>query len=288
MKATTKINTTTKAMNTQIKEMTKKELVSVLVDALPAIKDRDKNLFSRVDYTAEKAIGNLNSVPKSTLVDLCKEVFELLDKKTEEKPDNSLKPKKPGIKPNAKAEPAKEQPTEDKPKVQPKIQPKTEKAKKPANKAKEKPKANKATQSKEVYANLMATLFPETLEEKELGTLHRVDDITTMDELRTALNDEERNLYFCCYWDKKLVKQFDYKGFFDVPAVPEFPLNLDITQALYVCDSIDRVYAVSTYTEAMYKFEGEDIEVVDVELEDGDTTPIRYSNNMEYAIYELK
>lgn len=281
----TKINTTlSKATNAQIGSMTKKELIPVLVDSLPLVENLDANLFDRVDYTVAKSIENPSSVPKSELVSLYKEVYELFDLASD-RVEASAKPKiSKGIKAlSTEKDEAKTQT------AQPKIQPKTQAKSSKSAKTPSKPKtANKATQAKESYGDLMATLFPETLTvgEGDIDTLRRVDDITTMEELRTALNDEERNLYFCCYWDKKLVKQFNYKAMFDVDEVPNFPHNIDITQALYVCDSMDKLYAVSTYTEGMYKFLGDDLEIVDVELENGDTTPVRYSNNMEFAIYE--
>lgn len=281
--STTKINTT-KAMKSQANAMTKKDLIPFLVDAQPLVEKMDENLFERLDYTVFKAMENLSSVPKSELVDLYNEVMELLDE-APSRTEASMKPKmSKGIKALStdKDEAKSEAPSKKKPQEKPAPKAKTPKA----PKSTPKPKETKATKAKESYGDLMVTIFPETIEEDELGTLTRVDNITTMDELRTALNDEERNLYFCCYWDKKFVKQFDYKGNFDVDAVPTFPRNLDITQALYVCDSMDKLYAVSTYTEAMYKFLGEDLEIVDVELENGDTTPVRYSNNMEFAIYE--
>lgn len=286
----TKINatkTTKQGAVAQTVQQTKEELILMLVDALPLIEEVDSNLYDRVDYSVAKAIENINFVPKSELVNLYNEVHALFDRQ-----NNSENLVEASVKPKATLNKSKKTSDEESalaPKEEANNSAKTTKPKAKSNaKVQSKPKKTegKATQSEEVYGNLLATLFPETINEEVLGTLHRVDETFTMDELRTALNDEDRNLYFCCYWDKKLVKQFNYKAMFDVEEVPTFPFNLDITQALYVCDSMDKVYAVSTYTEGMYKFYGEDLEVVNVELANGETIPVRYSNNMEYAIYE--
>ena len=278
---TTRFNTKNKVAKST-GSMTKKDYLPMLMDALPMIEELDESLYERVDYTTAKAIEDINKVPKSELATLYAEVKELLDSVEDEDEvvETSPKPQKSALKVLPKSEPVAEPKTA-----------KSSKVKKPGVKKPEvkEPKASKAPAktAKDSYYDLMVKTFPPVIEEKELGTLKRVDDITTMDELRKALNEDERNLYFCGYWDKKLVRQYSYTKFFEVENTPVFPLNLDITQALYVCDSMDRVYAVSTYTEAIYKFFGEDLALVSVESEDGDDAiPVRYSNGMEYAIYE--
>ena len=283
---TTKFSTKNKVAKST-GSMTKKDYIPMLMDALPMIEELDESLYERVDYTTAKAIEDINKVPKSELATLYAEVKELLDSMEDEDEvvETSPKPQKSALKVLPKSEPVAE------PKTAKSSKAKKPEAKKPDAKKPEvkKPGASKAPakSAKDSYYDLMVKTFPPVIEERELGTLKRVDDITTMDELRKALNEDERNLYFCGYWDKKLVRQYSYAKFFEVDNTPVFPLNLDITQALYVCDSMDRVYAVSTYTEAIYKFFGDDLALVFVESEDGDDAiPVRYSNGMEFAIYE--
>ena len=74
---------------------------------------------------------------------------------------------------------------------------------------------------------------------------------------------------------------------FNVPVPKEFPFDLDMLQALYVCDNIDRLYALSSYTEAMFEFLEEDLARVDVESNDGNTYSMRYSAGLEFEIYEV-
>ena len=65
-----------------------------------------------------------------------------------------------------------------------------------------------------------------------------------------------------------------------------FPYDLDIVMAVLPCETIERIFAMSRITEALYRFEGEDFAPVeDVDPRSGDKFQIRVSAGMEFEIY---
>ena len=92
--------------------------------------------------------------------------------------------------------------------------------------------------------------------------------------------DEGKELYFACYWSKKLLKQFDYGQIFSVKEISSFPHDLDIVQPLVFCETLPKLHAVSIYTEAMLAIQDFELkEVVEGE---------RFSGGMNFQIYTVK
>ena len=260
----------------------KAELIAMIRKAMSSKKlAEDENLKSRVDYTMKSLDKDESSVAKSDLFDLVKELVAFFSATPTLAPvENSPKPALKGKK-KAKAEEAEEaeEEVEEKPKKQKKAA-KSKKAEKP-----EKPKVETTEDFKK--GSIMAKMFPAELKTEELGHLVACyDKYTTMAEVREAL-EQGKTLIFATFWTKRHIKQFGYSMMFNVPVPKEFPFDLDMLQALYVCDNIDRIYALSAYTEAMFQFLEEDLARVDVTSNDGETYTMRYSAGMEFEIYEV-
>ena len=261
----------------------KAELIAMIRKAMSSKKlAEDENLKSRVDYTMKSLDKDESSVAKSDLFDLVKELVAFFSATPTLAPvENSPKPAIKGKK-KAKAEDEDdeaEEEVEEKPKKQKKAA-KSKKAEKP-----EKPKVETTEDFKK--GSIMAKMFPAELKTEELGHLVACyDKYTTMAEVREAL-EQGKTLIFATFWTKRHIKQFGYSMMFNVPVPKEFPFDLDMLQALYVCDNIDRIYALSAYTEAMFQFLEEDLARVDVTSNDGETYTMRYSAGMEFEIYEV-
>ena len=261
MANTTKINGKT----------TKTGLIEFLKNSAKQIKD--KNLKSRMDYTLKSVNKDADSVSRTDLFDLAKEVMAVL---TPAVPtpvmENSPKPKL-GKKKTETVEEAKEEAPK--------------KAKKPATK-KEKASAVETTDGLTKKDLPMAKIFPKEIDHESFGKLVACPDkYHTIQEIREAI-EGEKTLVFACYWTKRHLREFAYGQAYEVP-VPKggFPHDLDTLQALYICEGIDRIYALSTYTEAMFRFVAEDLVPIECESNDGDKVMMRYSAGLEYEIYEV-
>ena len=262
----------------------KAELIAMIRKAMSSKKlAEDENLKSRVDYTMKSLDKDESSVAKSDLFDLVKELVAFFSATPTLAPvENSPKPAIKGKK-KAKAEEAEDDEAEEEVEEKPKKQKKAAKSKK-AEKP-EKPKVETTEDFKK--GSIMAKMFPAELKTEELGHLVACyDKYTTMAEVREAL-EQGKTLIFATFWTKRHIKQFGYSMMFNVPVPKEFPFDLDMLQALYVCDNIDRLYALSSYTEAMFEFLEEDLARVDVESNDGNTYSMRYSAGLEFEIYEV-
>ena len=262
----------------------KAELIAMIRKAMSSKKlAEDENLKSRVDYTMKSLDKDESSVAKSDLFDLVKELVAFFSATPTLAPvENSPKPAIKGKK-KAKAEEAEDDEAEEEVEEKPKKQKKAAKSKK-AEKP-EKPKVETTEDFKK--GSIMAKMFPAELKTEELGHLVACyDKYTTMAEVREAL-EQGKTLIFATFWTKRHIKQFGYSMMFNVPVPKEFPFDLDMLQALYVCDNIDRIYALSAYTEAMFQFLEEDLARVDVTSNDGETYTMRYSAGMEFEIYEV-
>lgn len=266
----------------------KAELIAMLRKAMSSKKlAEDENLKSRVDYTMKSLDKDEKSVAKSDLFDLVRELVAFFSATPTPAPvENSPKPALKGKK-KAKAEEAEEaDEAEDEDDEAKEVEEKPKKQKKAAKSKKpEKSKVETAEDFKK--GSIMAKMFPAEIQTEELGHLVACyDKYTTMAEVREAL-EQGKTLIFATFWTKRHIKQFGYSMMFNVPVPKEFPFDLDMLQALYVCDNIDRLYALSSYTEAMFEFLEEDLARVDVESNDGNTYSMRYSAGLEFEIYEV-
>lgn len=256
---------------------TKTGLIDYIRDSAKSVKD--ENLSSRIAYT----LKNVEKVSKSVLYELAKDIMKVLTPAAPLAPvENSPKPKL-GKK---KVEEPEVEDEEDEEAEEPAPKAKAKKA--PAKKQKVKKPSVETTDGFTKKDLPMAKIFPKEIDHEAFGKLIACPDkYHTLEEIRKAL-DEGKSLIFACYWTKRHIKEFAYAEINNVP-VPKsgFPYDLDTLQALYVCDGIDRIYALSTYTEAMFRFDEIDLEPVESEANDGSKFKLRYSAGLEYEIYEV-
>lgn len=129
-----------------------------------------------------------------------------------------------------------------------------------------------------------ARIFPETLEYEDIGKLVRANDkfhkYKDLMEYMVAGNP----VYFATYWTPRHIKEFQYGKTREVKSPEKFPDNLDLLLGLVACETVDTVWAMSRYTEAMFSFQGEDLKPLEDEDENGKFF-IRVSAGMEFEIY---
>ena len=260
---------------------TKKGLIDFIRESVKAI--TEENLASRIQYTLKGVEKNEAEVSKSDLYDLAKEIMGFIAPAPQPVAmENSPKPK---LGKKKSAEPVEEADEKETKKEAPAPKKTVKKA---ASKKKDAPVVE-STEGGLTNKDLpMAKIFPKEIDHKHLGKLVACPDkYHTIEEIRGAL-DEGKDLIFASYWTKRHIKEYGYAQIHDVPVPKEgFPYDLDTLQALYVCDGVDRIYAISTYTEAMFAFTSEDLVPTECETNDGEKFLMRYSAGLEYEIYEV-
>lgn len=256
------------------KTTTKRTLADFLKDNLKKV--TDKNLADRISYCLGVFKKSVSKVTKEDLVDLCKEVGEFLDSQTTVAVEASPKlSKKSGSKPAPKKkveEPDDEDEEDETPKK--------------STKGSAKKNVIKSTKGS-ISSKLppVAQAFPDVYEHKDLGTLIACKgEFTTYKEVYEAL-EEGATLYFACYWTPRHIKEFSYAVSRQVTAPKSFPDDLDILLAVVPCETMERLYCMSQYTEALFMFEGDDFSYVTDKTEDGEEFEIRVSAGMEFEIY---
>lgn len=257
-------------------EATKTDLLTALEGLPKAV--QDSNLLDRVKYTLTQAQKSIKKVTVADLKDLVLEAQTMLAPA----PAPVEAAKKPVKKPTSKkAEEADDDEAED--------------SKKSSGKKTLKKGVKTAPQRSPKASNLLpvASMFPEELSfeaddgEKTLTRVH--DKYHTMQEVRDAIN-EGKTLFIAAYWTKLHLKKYGYAEMFHLTDTPKpFPDDLDILNIVVACDTMDRVFAMSTYTEAMYRFDKPDFEPVeDEDPSDGSKFTVRVSNAMEFEVYEIE
>lgn len=248
---------------------TKKGLIDFIRESVKAI--TEENLASRIQYTLKGVEKNEAEVSKSDLYDLAKEIMGFIAPAPQPVAmENSPKPK---LGKKKSAEPVEEAETE---------------VEADEEETEEEAPAVETTDGLTKKDLPMARIFPKEIDHESLGKLVACPDkYHTVKEIREAI-DSDKNLIFACYWTKRHIKEFAYGQTYEVP-VPKggFPYDLDTLQALYVCEGIDRIYALSTYTEAMFRFMEEDLVPTECEANDGSKFMMRYSAGLEFEIYEV-
>lgn len=285
--------TITKTFNGKSK---KHELLDYIIAAAKQVKD--KNLISRINYALKKANEDLEAVGRSDLYSLAKEI-EAAIAATPAPVENSPKLKAPKIGDKkldkkvaevlaedeaAEVEEEPEEEIEETPQKKAPAKEKKSATKKPAVK---KP-AVETTEGLTTKELPLAKIFPKEIDHESLGKLVACPDkYHTVQEIREAL-DADKTIIFAAYWTKRHIKEYSYAQAYEVPVPKQgFPYDLDTLQALYVCEGIDRIYALSTYTEAMFRISSEDLVPTDCEGNDGSKFKMRYSAGMEFEIYEV-
>lgn len=289
-------------MNTKKSEkakiMTKQEITEFLRKTLTTVVSVNEDLAARVDY----ALTHLRKATKPDLeglyseVHLCLESLPIENQKKEEIEDEDV-----SVEIEEDEDTADEE--EEEPEEKPKKSSKTTKAEtikksaKTAKSAEEGKKSKKPTFRKKVEEATPMTkamlppakFFPEVIEHEDLGTLKVASDkYHAYSDIVKALSDG-KTLYFAVYWTKRHLKQFTYADTNLVP-LPKgfaFPNDLDLLQAIVTCERIDRIWAMSLYTDAMFWFEGENLKPIeDTDPKTEEQFSIRVSNGMEFEIYE--
>ncbi len=272
---------------------TKQELKDFLGSNMTQVQKKDKGLFERLAYTSAMLEKDEKKVTRNDLAGLAREVIRVLgnsvvtpalaeetpaETPVEVKAENSVKKLNKGVSKKQKSmEEPKETPVEDT------VEETEEVAEKPSKTAK-KTKGDKKTPKKDTVvpplegaenkkAIQLAKMFPPTLTVGDTS-YELASDIETMEDLHTALEDDEE-IVFAYYWTKRHLKQFPY--FDDSLGHPKsFDNDLDLATAIYVSDDNKVSYQVSMYTEAMYSIFPDNLKE-----EDG----MRFSHGIEYQIY---
>ena len=271
---------------------TKEQLKNLLGANAKAVKAQDKDLYSRIAYADKMAKKDDSKVTRKDLVDLVKEVINLLgdklvvpamaDENVKPVAENSVKKLSKGVskkqetKKDAPKESGESEETAEEPGEEPKGAEKTAKksskgAKKSAPKKDGVTELEPATSSDKAVQ--MAKMFPKTLEVGDTK-YELAEDIKTLEDLYNALGDDEE-IVFAYYWTKRHLKQFDYFGSW-LGQPKSFDNDLDLATAIYVSDEKKVSYQVSMYTEAIYTILPTDFEEVD---------GVRVAGGIEYQIY---
>lgn len=283
---------------------TKQGFVTILKDYLKS-NVVDKNLSERIQYALDMFAKDMTKVSKTDLRDLAVEAVEALKALTPAPAspapvEASLKPKKSGAKKPVKAEEPEEteeaeEEAEEAPAEEVKPDPKKSGKKSSLKKSNKDSKKKTEVESLPAASNVgvdrlpSAKMFPAEIDHPELGKIVACTGAyTTYAEILKAL-EEEKTLYFACYWTKRHIREYQYAQakMIDPKVVKNgFPLDLDILMAVLPCETMERVFAMSRMTEALFQFEGEDFKPVeDTDPRSGDKFQIRVSAGMEFEIY---
>ena len=290
-------------MNAKEIKITEKTTKMGLINYLKSVEVADKNLAERIAYALTMFGKDQTKVLKNDLYELAQEVIKSLAPATPAPVEASLKPKKTGgITKAKKSEPveeeveaeaeeeAEEAPAEEVP-AETKKSGKKSSLKKSDKDSKKKTEVESIPAASNVGADRLpsAKMFPAEIDHPELGKIVACTGAyTTYAEILKAL-EEEKTLYFACYWTKRQIREYQYAQakMIDPKVVKNgFPLDLDILMAVLPCETMERVFAMSRMTEALFQFEGEDFKPVeDTDPRSGDKFQIRVSAGMEFEIY---
>lgn len=281
-------------MNAKEIKITEKTTKMGLINYLKSIKVADKNLTERIEYALKMFGKDQTKVMKSDLYALVQEAMKSL---TPAPVEASLKPKKKVSKPAET--PAEEEEVEEEEETEPEAEEEAP-AEEPKSKKSGKGKKSSLKKSSKVEVESIpaasnvgidhlpsAKMFPAEIDHPELGKIVACTGAyTTYAEVLKAL-EEEKTLYFAVYWTKRHIREYGYKEAFlvDVPK-SGFPLDLDILMAVLPCETMERVFAMSRITEALYRFEGAEFKPIeDVDPRSGDKFQIRVTGGAEFEIY---
>ena len=290
-------------------KITEKTTKMGLINYLKSVEVADKNLAERVAYALTMFGKDQTKVMKNDLFELVNEVMASITPATPAPVEASLKPKKTsGItkvkkseEPAEEVEETAEEETEtaeaevEAPAEEVKSEPKKSGKKSSLKKSDKDSKKKTEVESLPAASNVgvdrlpSAKMFPAVIDHPELGKIVACTNAyTTYPEILKAL-EEEKTLYFACYWTKRQIREYQYAQakMIDPKVVKNgFPLDLDILMAVLPCETMERVFAMSRMTEALFQFEGEDFKPVeDTDPRSGEKFQIRVSAGMEFEIY---
>ena len=295
-------------------KITEKTTKKGLIDYLKSVEVKDKNLADRISYAVKMFAKDQTKVLKSDLFDLANEVMAALTP-APAPVEASLKPKKTLGKSKKSTETVEEAPADETKTETEEVEETTAETEEEVPAEKSEPKKNgkksslkksdkdsKKTDKKKTEVDTLpaastvgvdnlpsAKMFPAEIDHPELGKIVACTGAyTTYAEILKAL-EEEKTLYFACYWTKRQIREFQYAAAKMIkPEVVKngFPYDLDILMAVLPCETMERVFAMSRITEALFQFEGEDFKPVeDTDPRSGEKFQIRVSAGMEFEIY---
>lgn len=263
----------------------KKEMFAEVERVLKSSPVLDKNWVDRAKYALK---AGLDKCTKTDLLGLLKEAADFIGTPELAPVENSPKPALKGKKTAKKAEKEPEEVAEEVEETteEPVEEVVEEKPKKSSGKKIKAPKAKVEVAKKPTkYSVELARMFPNEIEVEGIGKLvAKPDEFHTMEELTNALN-EGREIYFATYWTARHIKEFDYAGVNMVACPKSFDYDLDILMAVVTCSTVERVWCMSVYTEAMQGFEGANLEPVK-DKDDKGEFQLRVINGLEFEIYE--
>ena len=131
-----------------------------------------------------------------------------------------------------------------------------------------------------------AKAFPDMLKSKELGVLRRAKNMDTYEQLVIAL-ENEKDLVIAAYWPADYIKEYQYASNYLVKAPKSFENDLDLMRVVIPCETVDRFYVMSLYTEALLRFEGEDLKYHKTKDANGTVFQTRQTAGLEFEIYEV-
>ena len=131
-------------------------------------------------------------------------------------------------------------------------------------------------------------LFPATIKYKdeESGETLKLSLATgkynKFDEVREALNSGKK-LMFVNHVTPQDIIDFDLVSLQGINDIEKFPEDLEITEVLYLCETIDKVHTLCTLTEAVYYYFYDTLK----EKKVGNDLA-RFNGDMMFQIYEVK
>jgi hypothetical protein len=265
----------------------KSDLITLITNGYKTLTDKsvdpksNKSLKDRIAYTLKGYEKDAKSVAKDALVQLVEDINEAVSKLPKLAPiEASPKPTLSGKKSPTSA-PAKETAKAEE-------TPKQGQKKVLAKKLGQKKVETEPDTAKEKIP--VAIFFPDELENEDFGKMTACPDkYKTITEIAKAVEDG-KTIVLTAYWTKRHLKEYEYsKAHNDVPVPKDgFPNDLDTLQVIYVCSGTPGLYAISSYTEAMFFFNEADLQRVEFTGIDDEKHTMRYSNGMEFEVYEAE
>ena len=291
-----RVITTSERISKSLGRNTKHNLKKALQTIQPQLKPVDLELFN----TATKLLKDFSKDQRSVTVQEMVNVLLLAHQKgvtTDLIPTKLVEEATP-VPVEASLKPAKKKATKVKPVEEPEEVEDADQEEE--EKPKKKTKVKAKTEPKEVVETLdpvmtvgidnlpMVKVFPKEIDHDELGKLIAIPDLYHDYASLVEALEEGKTIYFVSYWTKRQIKEYSYAYWkqIDPKVVAKgFPMNLDILMAVLPCETMDRVFAMSRLTEALFQFEGEDLDpVVDTD-KSGKEYQVRVAAGMEFQLY---
>ena len=122
--------------------------------------------------------------------------------------------------------------------------------------------------------------FPQTINHPQLGKLTIRDDIKNLAQL-TQENEQGKKFVFANHWSERALMQFNYDAMGILENYPQyFPMDIDFTFPLHCSEIV--CHSISFYTQVMTSYTALGFARQDKK------SRCRYSNGLEYQVYEIQ